>query len=107
MIHWEAGLSGFLHRGRVHRAPAPHDHVVRTVAANAQPEARLVLHLRRRHRVFLYGEAVIFGHLVEQRDRLETIAAVEVDVADGLALELFETAFLGADITEDNRQTVP
>ncbi len=38
VIHRIAGLGGFLHGRRVHRTPAPHDHVVGLVAANAEPE---------------------------------------------------------------------
>src|SRR5262249_59472565 len=44
MIHREADPDGLLDGGRVHRAPAPHQHPVRAVAADAQPLGRLVLH---------------------------------------------------------------
>src|SRR6202049_4969367 len=57
MIHRKVDLGGFLDGGGVHGAPAPHHHPVRLVAAHVEPQARLVLHLRWRHRVFLDLEA--------------------------------------------------
>src|ERR1039457_926147 len=106
-IHREADAGGFLHRGRIHRAPAPHDHPRRLVAPDVEPEAGLVLHFGRRHRIELHVEAVVLSILFEQRDRLAAIAAVEENKADGLALELVETALLAADIAEDHGQAVP
>src|SRR6185437_6214256 len=52
MIFRIAGLGSFLHRGRVHGAPTPHDHVVRLVATNIKPDPGLVLHFGRWHRIF-------------------------------------------------------
>src|SRR5215471_14660128 len=107
MIHRITIFGGPLHRSRIHRAPAPHDHPGWTIAPDCKPLRRLVLHILAGYRVFLDLEAVVFCELLQQRQRLAAIAALEEDEADGLALELVEAALFIADIAEDHRQTVP
>src|SRR6185295_9045171 len=97
----------FFDRSRVHSTPTPHDHPIRLVAAYVEPQTRLVLHFRRWNRILLQFEAVILGELLKQRKRLAAITTIEEDIADCLALEFFEAAFLLADILDDHRQTIP
>src|SRR5215472_4868231 len=101
VIHGEADLGSLLDGGRVHGAPTPHDHPGRSIASHAEPLRRLALHLLHRDRIHLDLEAVILGELLEQRDRLATVAAFEEDVTDGLAPELVEPALLAADVFEN------
>src|SRR4030095_7843971 len=58
MIHGEAVLGRALDRRRIHRAPAPHDHPRRTIAADRQPLRRLVLHFLAGNRILLHREAI-------------------------------------------------
>ena len=107
LLHRIVRLHRFLHRRRLHRAPAVHDHVVGPVTAHVEPLRRLVLHFGGRDRIELGLEAELLRKIGEEGQRLLAIAGVEIEIADLLALELGEPAFLRGDVLDDHRHAVP
>src|SRR5271166_6393609 len=105
LVHRKFRLDRFLDRGRVHGAPAVEDKDVGFVATDIEPLGRLVLHIRRRHRIELEVEADLLGERLEHRDRLAAVAGVEVEIADRLALQRIDRAAAG--VFEDLGKAVP
>ncbi len=107
VVHRVADRGRFLDRGRVHHAPAPHQHPVRVqLAADLQP-GRLLLEPRMGDRELVELVAVLVGQGLEGRDRLLAVGAVVVDQRDLLALELVHAAFLIADVLDQGGGLAP
>lgn len=82
-----------LDRHRVHRAPAPQDHVIRLGLADLQP-LRLLLGAGRRHGNLDQLKAVLFGQRLQHRQGFLAEGRVVVQVDDLFPLSLSMPPFL-------------
>ena len=104
MVHREADRRRLADRHRVHHPPAPHQHVVRPLAADLQP-LRLLLLPGAVDRDRREGEPVLLRQLLERPDRLLAVGGVVVEERDLLPLQA--AAVLVEQVLHDDRGRVP